>query len=247
MTADLKRILITKPYGLAEALQKECAKHDFIGVCAPTIKIEPLPAIDEAILSAVEKADSAIFVSVAAVETAQLILLNSRIQKINQVFSIGPSTKRVLQDAGRDNVLMPSKMFTSEALLALPELSNVQGQRIVIFSGEDGRQMLSEALQARGAHVDSIATYRRAIPKHYETKDLDNLDCVVISSRTALKNLLVLAKDKGAYVKSCPIIVTSERLVKCVVAEDWQGPCFRASNATNSAIIKTLEELMKEK
>ena len=52
----------------------------------------------------------------------------------------------------------------SEGLLALPELANVAGNRIVIFRGAGGRELLHSMLAARGARVEQIECYRRARP-----------------------------------------------------------------------------------
>ena len=54
--------------------------------------------------------------------------------------------------------------FDSEALLALPEMRDLAGKRVVIFRGDGGRELLGDTLIARGAIVEYAECYRRSKP-----------------------------------------------------------------------------------
>ncbi|GAB4181532.1 MAG: uroporphyrinogen-III synthase [Wenzhouxiangellaceae bacterium] len=76
----------------------------------------------------------------------------------------GPGTARVLASMGVRNILQPAAEFTSEALLALPELQSVQGWRVALLTAPGGRPLIAETLRERGATVDEYPVYRRIEP-----------------------------------------------------------------------------------
>jgi uroporphyrinogen-III synthase len=51
--------------------------------------------------------------------------------------------------------------MNSEALMALPELQSLAGDKVLIVRGIGGREWLCQALLARGAEVDYLETYQR--------------------------------------------------------------------------------------
>jgi len=81
------------------------------------------------------------------------------------IFAPGVGTAEAVAGVGLPSARVPTASFDSEGLLALPELQDVAGKRIVIFRGEDGRALLGDTLHARGAHVDYVACYRREAPR----------------------------------------------------------------------------------
>src|SRR5690606_18281206 len=121
------------------------------------------PEAIRALGRSLEGYDMGIFVSPNAVRGALKYLGRSLPPRLTLV-AVGPGTARALVDAGHDTVLVPDNEFNSEALLALPQLRNVQGKRVVIFRGESGRGLLREVLEARGAKVDYAEVYRREMP-----------------------------------------------------------------------------------
>jgi uroporphyrinogen-III synthase len=82
----------------------------------------------------------------------------------HQVFAVGPGTARALQAHGLDSIITPDGQ-DSEALLALPQLADVAGKRVVIVRGVGGRALLADTLRARGAQVDFMECYRRMRPR----------------------------------------------------------------------------------
>ena len=65
---------------------------------------------------------------------------------------------------GIHDVISPPLRFDSEALLELPQLTDVNGRRVIIFRGDGGRELLGETLAARGASVEYVSCYRRGRP-----------------------------------------------------------------------------------
>lgn len=73
----------------------------------------------------------------------------------------GEGTARLARDLGFANVIYPSRHGTSEAMLALPELREVDGLSVLILAAEGGRGLMARVLEDRGAVVDRIHVYRR--------------------------------------------------------------------------------------
>ncbi len=157
-------VIITRPARQAAGITRQLAALGATPIVFPAIVI--LPPSDRVSLdsahAALHQYDIAIFVSANAVEygvpapdawpTGLLAL------------APGPGTAAALAATGIANATIPATTFDSDGLLALPELQDVAGKRIVIFRGEGGRGDLGNALRTRGAKVTYAECYRRATP-----------------------------------------------------------------------------------
>jgi uroporphyrinogen-III synthase len=56
---------------------------------------------------------------------------------------------------------MPADGANSEALLAMPQLAHMSGQRVLIVRGAGGRDLLGDTLISRGAQVQYAEVYTR--------------------------------------------------------------------------------------
>ena len=158
------RIVITRPARQAAGLAQQIAALGGKPVMFPAIVI--LPPADRSALERAQRDlpqyDYAVFVSANAVEygvgdpaswPCHLVAL-----------APGPGTASALAAVGIGQVRIPATTMDSEGLLALPELADVTGKRIVIYRGSGGRELLGETLSERGAQVDYVECYRRAKP-----------------------------------------------------------------------------------
>lgn len=73
----------------------------------------------------------------------------------------GEGSARLARELGMANVVCPSRHGTSEAMLVLPELLDIEGLDILILAAEGGRGLMGRVLMKRGANVDRIHVYRR--------------------------------------------------------------------------------------
>jgi uroporphyrinogen-III synthase len=193
-------ILVTRPARQAGGFAQKLAALGATPVIFPAIAI--LPPADTATLARVHASlsayDVAVFVSANAVEYGAPD--PRRWPPALVAFAPGPGTAEALAAVGIGGTRVPTTTFDSEGLLALPELADVAGKRVVIFRGDGGREHLGDTLVARGARVDYVACYRRAAPQSGATGLAEafregRVDAVTITSSEGLDNLWALADD----------------------------------------------------
>lgn len=211
-------ILVTRPARQAAGFAQKIAALGGTPVIFPAIAI--LPPADPAALARAHAAlptfDGAIFVSANAVEYGAPDA--QRWPATLVAFAPGPGTAEALAAVGIAGARIPATTFDSEGLLALPELADVRGKRIVIFRGDGGREHLGDALAARGAHVEYVACYRRARPTSgigglAEAFRDGRIHAVTITSSEGMDNLWALADDATrAAWRACPTFVPHPRI-----------------------------------
>lgn len=157
-------ILVTRPARQAAGLVAQLAALGATPIVFPAIVI--LPPAERAPLDRVHASlaayDIAVFVSANAVEYG--VPAPGQWPPALRTFAPGPGTAAALAAVGIHGVVVPATTFDSEGLLALPELAQPAGRRVLIFRGDGGRELLGDTLTARGAHVDYVACYRRSAP-----------------------------------------------------------------------------------
>ncbi len=218
-------LLITRPVMPASRTATRVAALGATPFIFPTTIIEP-PADAAPLNAALAKINdcyAAIFVSPSAAEMtlAPLGSIAKKLPATLHVFAPGPGTAEELNIRGVANVEMPETSFDSDGLLALPSLraSAVKGKRVVIFRGNDGRELLREALVKRGATVDAIAAYHRRAPNTPPTGLLELLRSGTVNalsamSSDAITNLvpLIPANERAALLFALPVYASHERI-----------------------------------
>lgn len=111
------------------------------------------------------------------------------------IAAIGTKTAKAISAWGYEVHICPPAHFDSEAFLRLPNVSNMQGKRVAVLRGQDGRMLLGETLRKRGAHVEFIETYQRLPPSPAQGVLIrealqQDLDAVAITSSEAMTNLV---------------------------------------------------------
>lgn len=158
-------VIITRPVRQAAALAQRLATFGAQPIVWPAIVI--LPPDDRTALDRAHAHlgdyDLAVFVSPNAVEFGAPA--PSRWPASLPIFAPGLGTADAIAAVGLPAARIPAASFDSEGLLALPEMHDVAGKRVVVFRGDDGRTLLGDTLRARGARVDYVACYRRAAPQ----------------------------------------------------------------------------------
>jgi uroporphyrinogen-III synthase len=206
-TQDLqgRGIVITRPAGQADTLARLIESHGGRPIVFPAIDIlEPGdPARVNALIDALDTFDSAIFISPNAVERGMAAILARRtVPPALRMVAIGGASARALREHGVTSVIVPRARSDSEALLELPELTDVRGRRIAIFRGEGGRALLGDTLKARGATVEYVECYRRIRPDAdvaglVESWSSQGIAGVVATSSEGLRNLHEMLGEGG--------------------------------------------------
>lgn len=159
-------VLNTRPAGQGEALETALREAGAMVSHVPLIDIVPLPltAADERVLLDLDRFDGVFFVSANAARLGLDAVAGCWPQWPYRlpVYAVGRGTAVVLERAGL-TVTVPERA-DSEGLLSLPALQDIAGQRLLVFRGQGGRELLRETLQARGAEVMVIELYRRELP-----------------------------------------------------------------------------------
>ncbi|MFO1317460.1 MAG: uroporphyrinogen-III synthase [Burkholderiales bacterium] len=213
-------VLVTRPARQAAGLVAQLAALGARPLVFPAIVI--LPPADAAALerahAALDRYDIAVFVSANAAEYG--VPAAGRWPPTLRAFAPGPGTAAALAAAGVPGATIPATTFDSEGLLALPELADPAGQRVVIFRGDGGREHLGDTLRARGATVDYVGCYRRAAPQSgggglAEALREGRLHASTFTSSEGLDNLVALLDaDALQLFRHVPAFVPHPRIAE---------------------------------
>ena len=223
-------IAITRPVDQAKKLAALISEAGGTPILFPLIEITPLSdyAQFESVIQHIANYDWAIFISSNAVQNGMPRLLKQGIPTNLKFAAIGPVTATELQSFGVKDVLIPSShaehgdeskvRFDSESLLALPEMTQVSGKKIMIFRGVGGRDVLAETLKTRGAQVTFAECYQRINPQTncnllaqlYAEKKLHG---IIVTSSEAMRHLLDLVGDAG-WLRNITLFVNHTRIAE---------------------------------
>jgi uroporphyrinogen-III synthase len=205
-----RRILVTRPRELAQGLAALVREAGGEPLLYPALEIRDVadPAPARAVIARLAAFDLAVFASPTAVRKAMQLAAGAPWPAGLRAAAVGAGTRRALEAAGfRDVIAPPSGEEDSEGLLALPELGGFR--HVAIFRGEGGRELLGEALAARGARVEYVECYRRAPPAAGAAPE-GRIDAICVSSGEALRNLVALLGRER--VASAPLFVPNARV-----------------------------------
>jgi uroporphyrinogen III methyltransferase/synthase len=147
-----RTVAVTRARAQASALAARLRALGAAVVEAPAIRVEPL----DADLPPVREYD---LVCVTSPNGAELLL--DRLRDARElagvtVAAIGPGTARVLRARGVEPDVVPERAVAEGLVEAL---ADVPVRRALVARAAEGRDVLPDALRARGAHVDVAALY----------------------------------------------------------------------------------------
>ncbi len=249
-------ILNTRPLHQQAELTRILQRDGAQLLCFPVIDIEPV-AIGPAQLQLAQSIadyDILLFVSRNAVEGAFRFIDSVCLPSATCFGVIGSATRSVLAAAlagsrfNLDDCLLAGEPYSSETLLQAPALQQVEGKRILILRGQQGRNLLGDELIGRGALVEYAEVYRRAIPAQ-GSDVFDRLvapafpTLIVLTSVEGMHNLMKLVSESTTQALfRVPWLLISERMRESALKLGHNATVLIARNASDTGIRQTICE-----
>jgi uroporphyrinogen-III synthase len=238
-----RTVLVTRPAHQAAALAQAIHAAGGMAFAFPALDIEAVPV--EALntpLAQLAEADMVVFISPNAAQFGMAaIRAGGRLPPAAAIFAVGPGTARALAAQGISGVITPDGQ-DSEALLALPQLQEVAGKRVVIVRGCGGRPLLANTLTARGAQVCFMECYRRVRPQADATLLLarwqgGGIDAVTVTSAETLHNLATMLAEPGvSLLLNTPLFAPHEKIAEA--ARHFGIACVIATPGGDAGLVK---------
>lgn len=243
-------VLVTRTGIAGQALAEQIAGLGFDCLhCAP-FELAP-PADPEACASDLTDllpADRVIITSQEGVRQSVALAGANRFDR-SMVIVPGRGTANLARDLGIRNVIYPSQHGTSEAMLALPELLEVEGLDILVLAAAGGRGLISQVLRRRGASVDRIEVYRRLprpVPEDLERRVASAP--VVITLAASWEAIAGLCEGVGDVVaralRSGILVAPSQRVADKSIEIGFQRVSL-AGGANDEAMLARLDRVTR--
>jgi len=253
--AERPRVLVTRPAGQAQGLCDRLEIAGFRAVHIPTLGIEPVTgsALLDTLSAALERYQLAVFVSVNAVQHGLARILERRDwPEDTAIATVGLATTAAVEALGLHVDYVPAHEYSSEGLLALPALQDMQDRRVVILRGNGGRDTLRDELVARGAQVEYLEVYRRSVPAQGADRLVSllaerSLATITLTSNAALQNLFDMAGSAGQpLLRDVPLVVASRRQAALAARLGFRQGAVIAGHASDAAITAGVQQLMTD-
>jgi uroporphyrinogen-III synthase len=228
-------VVITRPLTQADSLAQRVNALGRQAIVFPLLEIHPLK--DQAPLRAALKdlTDYAMvaFVSPNAIDAAFAVLHASSCGWPDKVALavMGEGSRHALArhglTAANTTIVSPLDVqrTDSNTLLEALDIHALTGKKVLIVRGENGRELLADALRAGGVTVDQVAAYRRVAPALDRARSaqlssmLDTQSDWLVTSSEALRILMQMVKQVAgvngvAKMQQQKIIVPHARIVE---------------------------------
>ncbi len=249
-------ILNTRPAHQQAELTRLLQQKSARVLAFPVIDIQPVAigAAQRRLAQAAGDYDILLFVSRNAVEGALRFIDCGRLRPSVRLGVIGSATRDALAAAlaaggvDLDDCLVAGEPYNSEALLQAPALQRVEGKRVLILRGQQGRNLLGDELRHRGASVDYAEVYRRALPDG-TAGDFNRLvaaefpTLVILTSAEGMHNLFELVDETAARALCrTPWLLISERMRESALKLGHNAAVLIARSASDDGIRQTICE-----
>ena len=239
-------ILVTRSEPGGSVLVEALRNAGYSALRLPVLEIQPLDdRQNRAVVAELDRFDVVICVSAHAARFA--------VELIDQVWSERPRLLWIAVGAATAGALgvygiaaLVPATESSEGILALPQLSDVVGRRVLICAGRDGRSLLTDALSRRGALVERMDLYTRvptALATALKCLPGDNaVAAVVISSVDGGRAFATIWRAAGG--DSGVVVIAPSSRVAAALREMKFRRVVEADGAGAPSVIAALETLM---
>ena len=221
------KIVVTRPRDQAGPLARRIEQAGGTSLVFPLLDIS---AVQDATvlreqIARLAQFNLAIFISPNAVHYGiSAIRAAGELPPYIKIATVGQGSAKALRESGIAQVIAPTERFDSEGLLALPELQQVAGWRVMIFRGDGGRELLADTLKARGATVEYATCYQRSKPQQDAGVLLTAApDAITVTSSEALRYLWqMLDIHAQTSLRDIPLFVPHTRIAELALQQGWQ-------------------------
>jgi uroporphyrinogen-III synthase len=257
------RVLLTRPIGQATQLGSRIVAAGGSVQSLPLLAINPIDQREDvervkAAILCLDHYDIAIFISTNAASLG-LDWIDQYWPQLPMgldAYAVGPGTAQILRRLTW-LVHCSSTGVTSEDLLGLHGLQDIQGKRVALFRGQGGRELIASALRERGARVDYIELYQRSTPRYDKSELLKLIEestpnTVVLTSLQIFEAYhgLIVSLDSSrdtearaliSLLRSPTLIVPSERVRQCAL-EAGYNRVLNAGGADDQTVFNALQQ-----
>lgn len=244
-----RHILVTRPQEQAEALCALITNAGGIPLRLPLLRIEPTPVTPalRAQLDAAKTCALVVFTSVNAVRYALAVQPDPAAWPAT-IAVIGGATAQAVISAGLAPPLKPAHEYSSEGLLALPQLAQLNGKQVLLVTGRNGRETLAETLTARGAVLRRADVYLRipmaASPEQVRTA-LEHAAAAVVTSGETLERLVaVTPAELRTRLFMLPVIVPGARVLQLARSLGFTAQAGVPQPMSDAGILQALATLI---
>lgn len=241
-------VLVTRPQLQAHRLCQLIEAEGGSALRFPALAIRPVPdrAAIRAALGPIDRYSLVIFVSANAVRFGADLLGQRRDLRLA---AVGRATAQALNAAGHRVSVIPAGGADSEALLAMPELQHMSGQRVLVVRGRGGRELIAETLAARGAEVGYAELYERepARPTPEALATLEELwrqggiHVYTATSPDVLEALLGIVTPRcRELMDSTPMLTGAQRVADRAVKLGLGSPVILAERQEDESLVAAL-------
>lgn len=247
-------ILITRPSNQSSVMQQALESQGAAVLSLPLIHIEALndeqamQVLKDKVLQ-LDNYHCLIFVSNNAV-TFGGELINDYWPQFPvgvEVIAVGPTTAEAARTRFICEVSQPVTGMTSEDILRLPQLNDIEGKRIGIVRGQGGRELLADTLRSRGASVDYLEAYSRT-PVAYDASEFcarlrsAGVNVLTASSGESLTRLSAMLSGEAELRRQLDLVVPSQRVAEQALEAGYEK-VHCAGGADAASFVAALGEL----
>lgn len=240
--------LLTRPEGQNHALATRIRALGHRVSVAPALKVLPWQDETQAhIWQRLGDFDALLFTSVNAVSCFAEALAQRKLPWPRaRYLAIGHASATALGDH-QQTALCPPAGFTSEDLLALPQLDELAGKSLLLVTGVGGRGLLAPALSERGLVVARLDVYRRSCDPSFvwPREKVDGLLVTSLESWHCLRNHCLhkhcLQNRAADDLRDCVVIAGSARIAAQVTA--LVRTTLTAASPSDDDMLAVLQEM----
>lgn len=230
-------VVLTQPQPRVAALaaQLRLAGHQPI-VCSFTELVPDAAELERLANTRWEDYERVLLTSPSAAEFL-LLALGHRLPVVIRLGVVGPGSLQALRDglpAGGavDVIHPPGPPYDADALLALPQLADLKGRRVMVLRGERGRSDWLETMAARGASLDVRIIYAS---RPIEPANQARLELLELSQKDAQAVFVVTTSESaqqlddwvagggfGDWARSQRALTVHPRIARTLAGLGWK-------------------------